>query len=55
MWNDPWQENWFYVSGSGRNSKSVEWKQVVAGEKTKFEMKIMQGEMKVKWAKQRKG
>ena len=49
MWNDPWQENWFCVSGSRRNIKSAEWKEVVAWEKTKFEMK-MQGKKKVKSA-----
>ena len=43
------------VSGWGRNSKSVEWKQVVARQKTKFEVKIIQGKWKVKWAKRRKG
>ena len=31
------------VSWRGKNSKSVEWKQVVAREKTKFKMKIMRG------------
>ena len=30
----------------GRNSKSAEWKQVVAREKTKFEMKIMREKKK---------
>ena len=55
MWNDSWQENSFWVSGWGRNSKSVEWKQVVAREKTKFEMKILWGKRKVKWAKRREG
>ena len=55
MWDDPWQENWFWVSGRGRNSKSAEWKQVVAWEKTEFEMKIIQGKKKVKWAKKREG
>ena len=29
------------------------WKQLVAREKTKFEMKIMQGKRKVKWATRR--
>ena len=38
-----------------RNSKNVEWKQVVAREKTKLEMKIMGGKRKVKWAKRREG
>ena len=43
------------MSGWGRNSKSVEWKEVVGRQKTKFEMKIMQGKRKVKWAKRREG
>ena len=55
MWGDPWQENWFWVSGQRRNSKSVEWKQVVAREKIKFEMKITWGKRKVKWAKRKEG
>ena len=55
MWDNPWQENWFCVSGLGRNSKSVEWKQVVAREKIKFEMKITWGKRKVKWAKRKEG
>ena len=55
MWDDHWQENWFYVSGMGRNSKSAEWKQIVAREKTKFEMKIIQRKRKVKWDKRREG
>ena len=42
------------MSGQGRNSKSVEWKQVVAREKPKFEMRILQGKRKVRWAKRRK-
>ena len=41
------------MSGQGKNSKSVEWKQVVAREKTKFEMRILQGKKKVRWAKRR--
>ena len=45
----------FCVSGWGRNSKSTEQKQVVSREKTKFEMKIMPGKRKVKWAKRREG
>ena len=40
---------------TGENSKSVEWKQRVAREKTKFKMKIMRGKRKVKWAKRREG
>ena len=55
VWDDHWQENWFYVSGMGRNSKSAEWKQIVAREKTKFEMKIIQRKRKVKWDKRREG
>ena len=55
MWNDPWQENSSWVSEQGRNSKSVEWEQVVATEKTKFEMRIFQGKRKVRWAKRREG
>ena len=35
----------------GRNSKSAEWKQVVAREKTKFEMKIIRAKKKVKCGK----
>ena len=54
MWNEPWQENLFWVSGQGRTSTSVEWQQVVAREKTKFKMKIMRGK-KVKWCKRREG
>ena len=34
---------------------SVEWKQVVAREKTKFEKIILQGKREVKWAKRREG
>ena len=34
---------------------SVEWKQVVAREKTKFEVRILQGKKKVKGAKRRGG
>ena len=34
------------VSGWERNYKSAEWKQVVAREKTKFEMKIMREKKK---------
>ena len=33
----------------------MEWKQVVAREKTKFEMRILQGKRKVRWAKRREG
>ena len=36
------------MSGGGRSSKSVEWQQVVAREKTKFQVKVMQGKRKVK-------
>ena len=43
------------MSGQGRNGKSMEWKQVVAREKTKLEMKILQGKKKVKRAKRREG
>ena len=43
------------MSGWGRKSKSVEWKQVVAREKTNFEMRILQGKRKVTWAKRREG
>ena len=43
------------MSGQGKSSKSVKWEQVVAKEKTKFEMKILQGKRKVKWAKRREG
>ena len=39
------------MSGQGRNSKSMGWKQVVPREKTKFEMRILQGKRKVRWAK----
>ena len=39
MWSDPWQENWLCVSGWGGDSKGAEWKQVVAREKSKFEIK----------------
>ena len=35
--------------------KSEEWKQFVAGEKTKFKMKIIRGKKKVKWGKRRDG
>ena len=42
------------MSRQGRNSKSTEWEQVVAIEKTEFEMKIVQGKRKVSWAKRRK-
>ena len=35
--------------------KSEEWKQFVAGEKTKFKMKIIRGKKKVKWGKRREG
>ena len=35
------------------NSKSEEWKQAVAREKTKFKMKIIRGKEKVKWGKRR--
>ena len=38
----------------GRNSKSEEWKQVVAREKTKFKIKIIRGK-KVKWSKRKEG
>ena len=37
------------------NSKSEEWKQAVAREKTKFKMKIIRGKKKVKWGKRREG
>ena len=37
----------------GRNSKSEEWKQEVAREKTKFKTKIVRGKKKVKWDKRR--
>ena len=53
MWDDHLQENWFCVSWWRICSKSAEWKEVVAGEKIKFEMKIMQGTRKVKWSKRR--
>ena len=55
MWDDPRQENWFFVSGWGRISKTGKWKQVVVREKTKFEMKILWGKRKVRWAKRREG
>ena len=54
MWNDPWQENWFCVSGQGRNNKNMKWKEVVAREKTKFEVKIVWGKRKVKWGTKRR-
>ena len=54
MWDDHWQETWFCEAGHGRNSKSVEWKQVVEREKIKFKMK-MRGKKKVKWGKRREG
>ena len=41
----------FCEVGWGTNSKSVEWKQVVAREKTKFKMKIMRRKKKVKLSK----
>ena len=44
-----------FVSGWRRNSKNLQWKQVVAGEKIKFEMNIMRGKRKVKWGKRREG
>ena len=44
-----------FVSRWGRNSKSVEWKQVVVREKTKFEVRILEGNRKVRWAKRREG
>ena len=31
------------------------WKQVIAREKTKFEMRILKGKRKVRWAKRREG
>ena len=43
------------MSGQGRNGKSMEWKQVVAREKTKFEVRILQGKRNVRWAKRREG
>ena len=43
------------MSGQGRNGKSMEWKQVVAREKTKLEMKILQVKRKVRWVKRREG
>ena len=43
------------VSGLGRNNKSMGKKQVVARQKTKLEMKIMQGKRKVKWGKRMEG
>ena len=43
------------MSEQGRNSKSVEWEQVVATEKTKFEVRILQGKRKVRWTKRREG
>ena len=43
------------MSGQGKNSKSVEWKQVVAREETKFEVRILQEKRKVRWAKRREG
>ena len=55
MWDDHWQENWFWEARQGRNSKSVKWKQVVAREKTKFKTKIIWGKKKVKWGKRREG
>ena len=36
----------------GRNSKSTQWEQAIAREKTKFKMKIRIGKM-VKWSKRR--
>ena len=51
----PLTKNSFWVSRQGRNSNSVEWKQVVVREKAKFEMKILWGKKKVKWAKRRDG
>ena len=39
------------MSRQGRNSKSVEWEHFVAREKTKLEMRILQGKRKVRWAK----
>ena len=53
MWDDYWQENWFWEAWRGRNIKSDEWKQIVAREKTKFKMKIIRGKKKVKWDKRR--
>ena len=52
MWDDYWQENWFWEAGWERNSNSVRWKQVVAREKTKFKTKI-RGKKKMKWDKGR--
>ena len=46
MWDDHWQENSFWEAGCGRNSKSEEWKQVIAREETKFKMKIMRGKIR---------
>ena len=40
-------------SWKGENGKSVEWKQVIAREKTKFKMKIRRGKKKLKWSKRR--
>ena len=46
MWDDQWQEKWFWVAGGVRNN-SAEWKQIIAREKTKFKMK-RRGKKKVK-------
>ena len=43
------------MSGWGRNCKSAGWRQDVAREKTKFEMRIMRGKKKVKWGQRREG
>ena len=45
MTND--KKNGFERLDSGRNSKSVEWKQLVEGEKQKCKMKIKGGEKKI--------
>ena len=55
MWDDYWQENWFWEAGWERNSNSVRWKQVVAREKTKFKTKIIRRKNGVRWGKRREG
>ena len=52
MWDDHWQENWFWEAGWGRNTKSAEWKQDVGRKKTEFKTKIIRGKT-VKYGKRR--
>ena len=53
MWDDQWQEKWFWETGGGGNSKNTEWKQAIARKKTKFKMKIKRGNKKEKLDKRK--